>query len=137
MIVCQQCTAKVTTCQLVNSFYIDSLIVADSKFAEEHVYLEKEIEIDLDNILSNYVFENDVDTLSLSAMICYEGNTQKEEELKLVVKRNSTSVTSISTDNDGPSEYYNLNGQRITAPADKRQLYIERRNGKATVRVRR
>ena len=52
-------------------------------------------------------------------------------------KRNGTSVTSISTDNDGPSEYYNLNGQRITAPADKRQLYIERRNGKATVRVRR
>ena len=51
--------------------------------------------------------------------------------------RNGTSVTSISTDNDGPSEYYNLNGQRITAPADKRQLYIERRNGKATVRVRR
>ena len=61
-----------------------------------------------------------------------------EEELKLLVKRNgTTSVTSISTDNDGPSEYYNLNGQRITAPADKRQLYIERRNGKATVRVRR
>lgn len=98
--------------------------------------MEKEIEIDLDNILSNYVFENDVDTLSLRAMICYEGNTQKEEVLKLLVKRNATSVTSISTDNDGPSEYYNLNGQRITAPADKRQLYIERRNGKATVRVR-
>lgn len=124
-----------STC--IDSLYTDSLIIADSKFAEEHVYLEKEIEIDLDNILSNYVFENDVDTLSLRAMICYEGNTQKEEELKLVVKRNSTSVTSISTDNDGPSEYYNLNGQRITAPADKRQLYIERRNGKATVRVRR
>ena len=124
-----------STC--IDSLYTDSLIVADSKFAEEHVYLEKEIEIDLDNILSHYVFENDVDTLSLRAMICYEGNTQKEEELKLVVKRNSTSVTSISTDNDGPSEYYNLNGQRITAPADKRQLYIERRNGKATVRVRR
>lgn len=122
----------------IDSLYIDSLIVADSKFAEEHVYLEKEIEIDLDNILSNYVFENDVDTLSLTAMICYEGNTQKEEVLKLVVTRNgTTSVTSISTDNDGPSEYYNLNGQRITAPADKRQLYIERRNGKATVRVRR
>ena len=121
----------------IDSLYTDSLIVADSKFAEEHVYLEKEIEIDLDNILSNYVFENDVDTLSLRAMICYEGNTQKEEVLKLVVKRNATSVTSISTDNDGPSEYYNLNGQRITAPADKRQLYIERRNGKATVRVRR
>ena len=120
------------------ALYTDSLIVADSKFAEEHVYLEKEIEIDLDNILSNYVFENDVDTLSLRAMICYEGNTQKEEELKLLVKRNgTTSVTSISTDNDGPSEYYNLNGQRISAPADKRQLYIERRNGKATVRVRR
>ena len=99
--------------------------------------MEKEIVIDLDNILSHYMFENDVDTLSLRAMICYEGNTQKEEVLKLVVKRNSTSVTSISTDNDGPSEYYNLNGQRITAPADKRQLYIERRNGKATVRVRR
>ena len=124
-----------STC--IDSLYTDSLIVADSKFAEEHVYLEKEIEIDLDNILSHYVFENDVDTLSLGAMICYEGHTQKEEELKLVVKRNSTSVTSISTDNDGPSEYYNLNGQRITAPADKRQLYIERRNGKATVRVRR
>ena len=121
----------------IDSLYTDSLIVADSKFAEEHVYLEKEIEIDLDNILSNYVFENDVDTLSLRAMICYEGNTQKEEVLKLLVKRNATSVTSISTDNDGPSEYYNLNGQRITAPADKRQLYIERRNGKATVRVRR
>ena len=100
--------------------------------------MEKEIEIDLDNILSNYVFENDVDTLSLTAMICYEGIMQKEEELKLVVTRNgTTSVTSISTDNDGPSEYYNLNGQRIIAPADKRQLYIERRNGKATVRVRR
>lgn len=100
--------------------------------------MEKEIEIDLDNILSNYVFENDVDTLSLRAMICYEGNTQKEEEPKLLVKLNgTTSVTSISTDNDGPSEYYNLNGQRITAPADKRQLYIERRNGKTTVRVRR
>lgn len=124
-----------STC--IDSLYTDSLIVADSKFAEEHVYLEKEIEIDLDNILSHYVFENDVDTLSLRAMICYEGNTQKEEVLKLVVKRNGTSVTSISTDNDGPSEYYNLNGQRITAPADKRQLYIERRNGKATVRVRR
>lgn len=97
-----------------------------------------EKEIDLDNILSNYVFENDVDTLSLRAMICYEGHTQKEEELKLLVKRNgTTSVTSISTDNDGPAEYYNLNGQRISAPADKRQLYIERRNGKATVRVRR
>lgn len=121
----------------IDSLYTDSLIIADSKFAEEHVYLEKEIEIDLDNILSNYVFENDVDTLSLMAMICYEGNTQKEEVLKLLVKRNATSVTSISTDNDGPSEYYNLNGQRITAPADKRQLYIERRNGKATVRVRR
>ena len=121
----------------IDSLYTDSLIIADSKFAEEHVYLEKEIEIDLDNILSHYVFENDVDTLKLGAMICYEGHTQKEEELKLVVKRNSTSVTSISTDNDGPSEYYNLNGQRITAPADKRQLYIERRNGKATVRVRR
>ena len=121
----------------IDSLYTDSLIIADSKFAEEHVYLEKEIEIDLDNILSHYVFENDVDTLSLRAMICYEGNTQKEEELKLLVKRNATSVTSISTDNDGPSEYYNLNGQRITAPADKRQLYIERRNGKATVRVRR
>ena len=122
----------------IDSLYTDSLIIADSKFAEEHVYLEKEIEIDLDNILSNYVFENDVDTLSLRAMICYEGNTQKEEELKLLVKRNgTTSVTSISTDNDGPSEYYNLNGQRITAPADKRQLYIERRNGKATVRFRR
>ena len=121
----------------IDSLYIDSLIVADSKFAEEHVYLEKEIEIDLDNILSHYVFENDVDTLSLRTMICYEGHKQKEEVLKLVVKRNSTSVTSISTDNDGPSEYYNLNGQRITAPADKRQLYIERRNGKATVRVRR
>ena len=127
--------APESTC--IDSLYTDSLIVADSKFAEEHVYLEKEIEIDLDNILSNYVFENDVDTLSLRAMICYEGNTQKEEVLKLVVKRNATSVTSISTDNDGPSEYYNLNGQRITAPADKRQLYIERRNGKATVRVRR
>ena len=59
--------------------------------------MEKEIEIDLDNILSNYVFENDVDTLSLRAMICYEGHTQKEEELKLLVKRNgTTSVTSIS-----------------------------------------
>ena len=126
--------APESTC--IDSLYTDSLIVADSKFAEEHVYLEKEIEIDLDNILSNYVFENDVDTLSLGAMICYEGNTQKEEVLKLVVKRNATSVTSISTDNDGTSEYYNLNGQRITAPADKRQLYIERRNGKATVRVR-
>lgn len=125
-----------STC--IDSLYTDSLIVADSKFAEEHVYLEKEIEIDLDNILSHYVFENDVDTLSLRAMICYEGNTQKEEELKLLVKRNgTTSVTSISTDNDGPSEYYNLNGQRISAPADKRQLYIERRNGKATVRFRR
>lgn len=125
-----------STC--IDSLYTDSLIVADSKFAEEHVYLEKEIEIDLDNILSNYVFENDVDTLSLGAMICYEGNTQKVEVLKLVVTRNgTTSVTSISTDNDGPSEYYNLNGQRITAPADKRQPYIERRNGKSTVRVRR
>lgn len=125
-----------STC--IDSLYTDLLIVADSKFAEEHVYLEKEIEIDLDNILSHYVFENDVDTLSLRVMICYEGHTQKEEELKLLVKRNgTTSVTSISTDNDGPSEYYNLNGQRITAPADKRQLYIERRNGKATVRFRR
>ena len=114
MIVCQQCTAKVTTCQLVNSFYIDSLIVADSKFAEEHVYLEKEIVIDLDNILSHYMFENDVDTLSLRAMICYEGNTQKEEVLKLVVKRNGTSVlpsqptttahrsTTTSTDSASP-----------------------------------
>ena len=99
--------------------------------------MEQEIEIDLDNILSNYVFENDVDTLKLGALICYEGHTQKEEELKLLVKRNSTPVTSTSTDNDGPSEYYNLNGKRITAPADKRQLYIERRNGKETVRVRR
>ena len=72
----------------IDSLYTDSLIVPDSKFAEE-------------------------------------------------LKRYGTSVTSISTDNDGPSEYYNLNGQRITAPADKRQLYIERRNGKATVRVRR
>ena len=119
-----------------DSTYTDSLIVADSKFAEEHVYLEKEVEIDLDNLLSHYVFENDVDTLSLNAIIIFEGSTQKDEKLKLLVKRNGTSVTSISTDNDGPAEYYNLNGQRITAPNDKRQLYIEKRNGKAVVRVR-
>ncbi len=117
-----------------DSLYTDSLVVADSKFAEEHVYLEKEIEIDLDNILSHYVFENDVDTLSLTASISFEGTIQKEKHLKLLVKRNSTSVTHISTDNDGPVEYYNLNGQRIAAPTDKRQLYIERRNGKAVVR---
>ena len=119
-----------------DSTYTDSLIVADRKFAEEHVYLEKEVEIDLDNLLSHYVFENDVDTLSLNAIIIFEGSTQKDEKLKLLVKRNGTSVTSISPDNDGPAEYYNLNGQRITAPNDKRQLYIEKRNGKAVVRVR-
>ena len=120
--------------EVKDTTYADSLIVADSKFAEEHVYLEREMEIDLEKILEDYVFENDVDTLLLTAIISYEGSAQKKESLNLLITRKGTSVTNIEVGNDGPAEYYNLNGQRITAPGDKRQLYIERRNGKAVLK---
>lgn len=117
----------------MDTTYIDSVSVSDSKFAEEHVCLEKEIEIDLERVLENYVFENDVDTLSLRASIHYEGEMQKEDHLKLLVKRVATSVKYVQAAQGGSVEYYNLNGQRITVPNRKNVLYIKRRDGKAVL----
>ena len=113
---------------------MNSLLLANDAFADAHVNEERNIELPLRTILSDYEFTHEKDTLKLNLSIVFNGTEQYRQTLPLVVEQTAAGIL-LQTIGSEKVDYYNISGQSIPSPSKGQGVYIERCGDKAVRKV--